>query len=57
MTGAAVEKKTAITKSLQGKDFSALLAHLPGIEDGVAGMRMISTAATSNQNDGAWQPL
>jgi predicted dehydrogenase len=52
-----LEAALAIVAAETGEDFSALLANLPGIEDGVAGMRMISTAAISNQNDGAWQPL
>ena len=52
-----LEAALAIVGFETGKDISALIASLPGIEDGVAGMRMISTAAVSNQNDGAWQPL
>lgn len=52
-----LEAALAIVAAETGEDFSALLANLPGVEDGVAGMRMISIAAISNQNDGAWQRL
>ncbi len=49
-----VETACAIAASRHGVSPARWLDNLPGIEDGVAGMRMIRAAEVSNRNDGAW---
>ena len=47
----------AIVAAKQGKSPLPWLDNLPGVADGVAGMRMIEAAALSNRDDGSWQRL
>ena len=51
------EAALALVAARTGNSTSELMGNLPGIADGVAGMRMIAAATESNNNDGAWQPL
>jgi len=52
-----VEAALALVAARTGNDPSSLLANLPTVTDGVAGMQMIAAAAASNQDDGSWQSL
>jgi predicted dehydrogenase len=52
-----VEAAFALVAARTGNDPSSLLANLPTVTDGVAGMQMIAAAAASNQGDGSWQSL
>jgi len=52
-----VDAARAIVARRTGGDPAPALRHLPGIEDGVLGMRMIEAATTSHDQDGAWVAL
>lgn len=52
-----VEAAFAIAAARLGQSPQPWLEALPGIADGVAGLRMIEAAAASNAADGAWRPL
>ena len=52
-----LETALVIVAAETGGDYSSLLANLPGIMDGVAGMQMIAAAAASNQQEGAWRQI
>jgi predicted dehydrogenase len=52
-----VETAFAIAAKEAGESASRWLDNLPGISDGVAGMRMIEASAASNDRDGAWVDL
>ena len=52
-----LEAALAIVAAETGGDPSTLLHNLPGVADGVAGMKMIEAAAASHENDGAWRSL
>jgi predicted dehydrogenase len=52
-----VETAFAIAARATGEPASCWLDNLPGIGDGVAGMRMIAASAASNERDGAWVDL
>jgi predicted dehydrogenase len=52
-----VEAALALVAARTGNDPSSLLANLPTVTDGVAGMQMIAAATASNQEDGSWQSL
>lgn len=52
-----LETALAIVVVETGGDPSALLANLPGVDDGVAGMRMIAAAAASNAQNGVRRSL
>lgn len=51
------EAALAIIAAQTGGDSAQYLTGLPGIADGVAGVRMIAAAAASNDHDGRWMPL
>lgn len=52
-----VDAAFAIAARQAGAPTGDLLANLPGIDDGFAGMRMIDAAARSNRDGGAWVAL
>ena len=52
-----VEAAHAIAALKHKESPQAWLDNLPGVEAGVAGIRMIEAAAASNADDGAWQRL
>ena len=52
-----VEAAFAIAARRLGRSPRPWLDDLPGIADGVAGVRMIEAAAASHAADGAWKPL
>lgn len=51
------EAAAAIAAVRTGASPARWLDNLPGVEDGVAGMRMIEAAALSNEKGGAWASL
>jgi predicted dehydrogenase len=51
------EAACAIVTARTGGDASGIIANLPTVADGLAGMRMIAAAAASNQEDGSWRSL
>lgn len=52
-----VETAFAIAAAAAGEPVAPWLDNLPGIDDGVKGMRMIAASAESNERDGAWIEL
>ncbi len=52
-----VEAAQAIVAVKQGRSPRPWLDHLPTVQDGVAGMRMLEAAAASNRHDGAWEAV
>jgi predicted dehydrogenase len=51
------EAAQAIAAARTGGDAAGIIANLPTVADGLAGMRMIAAAAASNEKDGLWQAL
>ena len=51
------EAALALASMKQGESPLPWLAHLPSVEDGIEGMRMIEAATRSHDHDGAWERL
>lgn len=51
------EMALALVAARTGGDTADIMANLPTVADGLAGMRMIAAATASNQKDGHWQSL